>query len=498
MTSTGSLHLATGDLLRAAVAEGTALGLEAKRYMDAGELVPDAVMIGMIRERLVGRRRTASCWTASRARCRRPRRSTPCWPTSALPARRGPLARGLARRAGAAAGRPLALPALRPLVPRGLQPLPGRRRATPGGATATSTSATTTSPRRSSNRLSVYEEQTAPLIDYYRSRGLLREVDGERAPDEVYGQIVTHIPASAAARPPARPRRAAEWAGPEDPGRDRGDGRRGRPAGRLPRAMAAEVAAGSPPAASTRSPRSSSAGGAGCRPSRATRARLPGLDLPVGQRPGRPRASRTATRCATATCSRIDVGVVARRLGRRRRPHPRGRRRSRRAAPPDRGHARVARPRHRRLPRRATGSATSATRSRPRSRPPGSRWSRASSATASAGRCTRSPRCRTSGAPAPVPSPRARSSRSSRWSTRAARRGDGRRRLDDHHHDGSLSAHCEHTVAVTADGPRILTLASIGETRARHRRGRSAGSIPGLLAGSPLTARARHAQGMTS
>ena len=47
------------------------------------------------------------------------------------------------------------------------------------------------------NRLAVYEEQTAPLIDYYRSRGLLREVDGERPPDEVYAQIVSHIPASA-------------------------------------------------------------------------------------------------------------------------------------------------------------------------------------------------------------------------------------------------------------------------------------------------------------
>ena len=48
------------------------------------------------------------------------------------------------------------------------------------------------------NRLSVYDEQTAPLIDYYRARGLLREVDGERTPDEVHDQIVTHIPAAPA------------------------------------------------------------------------------------------------------------------------------------------------------------------------------------------------------------------------------------------------------------------------------------------------------------
>jgi len=45
-------HISTGDILRAAVRDGTALGREAKRYMDAGELVPDGVVIGIIRERL--------------------------------------------------------------------------------------------------------------------------------------------------------------------------------------------------------------------------------------------------------------------------------------------------------------------------------------------------------------------------------------------------------------------------------------------------------------
>lgn len=49
-------------------------------------------------------------------------------------------------------------------------------------------------PETVENRLAVYEEQTAPLIDYYRARQLLREVDGERTPDEVYDQIVAHIP----------------------------------------------------------------------------------------------------------------------------------------------------------------------------------------------------------------------------------------------------------------------------------------------------------------
>lgn len=48
----GMPQISTGDLLRAAVAAGTALGKEAKSYMDKGELVPDSVVLGMVEERL--------------------------------------------------------------------------------------------------------------------------------------------------------------------------------------------------------------------------------------------------------------------------------------------------------------------------------------------------------------------------------------------------------------------------------------------------------------
>jgi adenylate kinase len=48
----GIPHISTGDMLREAVAEGTPLGKEADKIMKAGQLVPDDVMIGMIRERL--------------------------------------------------------------------------------------------------------------------------------------------------------------------------------------------------------------------------------------------------------------------------------------------------------------------------------------------------------------------------------------------------------------------------------------------------------------
>lgn len=48
----GIPHISTGDMFRAAIKEGTELGLKAKSYMDAGNLVPDEVTIGIVRERL--------------------------------------------------------------------------------------------------------------------------------------------------------------------------------------------------------------------------------------------------------------------------------------------------------------------------------------------------------------------------------------------------------------------------------------------------------------
>src|SRR3984957_14043029 len=48
----GLPHISTGDILRAQVADETELGIEAQRYMKAGELVPDEVIVGMITHRL--------------------------------------------------------------------------------------------------------------------------------------------------------------------------------------------------------------------------------------------------------------------------------------------------------------------------------------------------------------------------------------------------------------------------------------------------------------
>src|SRR5215472_7962185 len=49
----GLPQLSTGDILRQSVKDGTDLGMKAKQFMDAGQLVPDELMIGLIKERLV-------------------------------------------------------------------------------------------------------------------------------------------------------------------------------------------------------------------------------------------------------------------------------------------------------------------------------------------------------------------------------------------------------------------------------------------------------------
>lgn len=171
-------QIATGDMLREAVAAGSPLGLDAKRFMDAGGLVPDAVVVGLVGERLA-----------------RP------------DAKSGFVLDGFPRTVGQAE----ALGQL--LEERGLtldrvvffdvsraellRRLTGRRICRACGATFHLVSAP---PGRSgrcdacggelyqreddseatvAQRLDVYDSQTAPLLEYYRTRGLLVSVAGE-------------------------------------------------------------------------------------------------------------------------------------------------------------------------------------------------------------------------------------------------------------------------------------------------------------------------------
>jgi adenylate kinase len=176
----GVPHVATGDMLRDAAAAGTPLGREAKGYMDRGALVPDDVIIRMIAERL-----------------RQP------------DARTGFLLDGFPRTIAQAEGLERLLKDLgRPLErvvyfdvsePELLRRLTGRRVCR---ACQTAFHLVSAPPKKDGvcdrcggelyqreddreatvrNRLSVYARQTAPLLDWYQTRGLLVTVPGEGA-----------------------------------------------------------------------------------------------------------------------------------------------------------------------------------------------------------------------------------------------------------------------------------------------------------------------------
>ena len=187
----GLVQLSTGDMLRAAVASGSALGTRVKAIMDAGQLVPDDIIIEMLgdadrRSRIAP---TASSSTAFRAPCRRPRRSTACWPRGSrkldhvilMEVDEAALIERIAGR----------------FTCRDMRRQLSRAPSTGRGSTASATFAAapisciapTTGPRRSATRLAAYRNQTAPILPYYRERGILRTVDGMADIDEVTRQI---------------------------------------------------------------------------------------------------------------------------------------------------------------------------------------------------------------------------------------------------------------------------------------------------------------------
>ena len=181
----GVPQVATGDMLREAAAAGTPLGREAKRYMDSGALVPDEVVIGLVDERLAPARRRGGLRAGRlpahggpgrgprRAAARGAARSSTAWSSSTSRATSCCAASPGAGSAGSAA------------PPSTWSRRPRRWPASATSAAASSTSARTTRRPRWRTRLDVYQTQTAPLLDYYRERGLLAAVAGEGPVDGV-------------------------------------------------------------------------------------------------------------------------------------------------------------------------------------------------------------------------------------------------------------------------------------------------------------------------
>jgi adenylate kinase len=185
-------HISTGDILRGAVAGGTSLGREAKTYMDRGELVPDELVIDMMAQRFAEDDCRAGFLLDG-------------FPRTVAQAEA--LDRLLARRA---------IPLDRVLeleVPRAelIERLAGRRtcrscgamfhqRFDPPGKTGVCSRCGGELFQRDDDReetiaarLDVYERQTAPLCDFYRARGLLREIDAVGKTRDVLARILGHL-----------------------------------------------------------------------------------------------------------------------------------------------------------------------------------------------------------------------------------------------------------------------------------------------------------------
>ena len=175
-------HISTGDMLRAAVKAGTPLGQKAKSYMDAGDLVPDDVIIGLVTERLQDAD-TENGFILDGF----PRTSAQA---VALDAELSKLER------------PLDAALLIDVDPEVIvRRLTSRRMCKDCGYSGTV--ADVTCPKCGGemyqrdddneatvrNRLDVYETSTSPLIDYYRGCELLVTIDGDRDPNVVYADV---------------------------------------------------------------------------------------------------------------------------------------------------------------------------------------------------------------------------------------------------------------------------------------------------------------------
>ena len=180
----GIAHISTGDMLRPQMREGTPLGAEAKGYIDRGELVPDELIVAMVAERI----KEEDCAN-------------------------GFLLDGFPRTVSQAEALngisdidmviDIAVPAER-LMER----IGGRRMCSGCGAGYHTSSYHKDTcekcgaslyirdddrPETVKHRITVYERQTKPLIDYYREKGNLSRVNGDNTPDRVFDDVAAAI-----------------------------------------------------------------------------------------------------------------------------------------------------------------------------------------------------------------------------------------------------------------------------------------------------------------
>jgi adenylate kinase len=186
----GIPHVSTGEMFRAQSAAGTAFGLEAKRFMDAGELVPDGVVLGVIEECLasggpLGQGFVLDGFPRTLAQAREFDRLLDGEPVNPAVNLEVPTEIVLDR----IAGRRVCETCQR-VYHVNMPPTVKWVCDDDGGPLVQREDDTEEAVMR---RLELYEQETAPLIDYYRDQGKLVTVDGVGEGDEVFDRIVEAI-----------------------------------------------------------------------------------------------------------------------------------------------------------------------------------------------------------------------------------------------------------------------------------------------------------------
>lgn len=183
-------HISTGDMLRAAVAAGTEFGLKAKSVMDAGHLVSDEIMVGVVDERLnesdtTRRGYILDGFPRTEAQARALAEITAERPLQVVLNLEVPesivLDRITKRRVCVTCGHIYSVDA---------PPKVGWLCDVDGGEVIQRADDTVEAVRK---RLDLYAAETLPLVDYYGTLGLLVEVDGLGSPDEVFERLLEAV-----------------------------------------------------------------------------------------------------------------------------------------------------------------------------------------------------------------------------------------------------------------------------------------------------------------
>ena len=185
-------HISTGDMFRKAQKEGTELGLKAKSYMDQGQLVPDEVTVGIVKERLAEDDCKGGFLLDGFPRT----------------VQQADALDGILVELGMALDRVVNIEVDKAFL---VDRLTGRRVCRSCGATF---HVTNKAPKVEgvcdkcggelyqrnddkvetvSNRLDVYAAQTAPLIEYYQSKGIMSSIDGSKSMEDVLADIRTAL-----------------------------------------------------------------------------------------------------------------------------------------------------------------------------------------------------------------------------------------------------------------------------------------------------------------